>query len=139
VNVSEIIQRLLTLKLTIAVMMAEIGSTVSFGVLLVWLLRKEYTHCAGNALDMFAGLAACFMYCTNGTSKLRNIDNEIIFCPTSQHEKVDFSPRAGEMVHSHGRNDRRRTGIHPLDITPAITPYSFRFAFDLRSKPREQD
>jgi hypothetical protein len=94
VNVNEIIERLLTLKLTIVVMMAEIGSSVSFGILLVW-LTKEGTHalCRG-ALDMFAGSGHGSCTVRMALSKLCTIDNEIIFYPTSQHEKVDFSPRA---------------------------------------------
>jgi hypothetical protein len=47
VSVIEIIEWLLVVKLVIVVVMAEVASTASFGMLLVWLLRKEYKHLFG--------------------------------------------------------------------------------------------
>lgn len=46
-NVIHIIEWLLMLKLVVVLVMVEITTTVSFGMLLVWLLRKEYKHLFG--------------------------------------------------------------------------------------------
>jgi hypothetical protein len=47
VSVIHLIELLLMLKLVVIIVMVEIASTVSIGMLLVWLLRKEYKHLFG--------------------------------------------------------------------------------------------
>jgi hypothetical protein len=48
-NVFHVIEWLLMLKLVAVLVMVEITTILSFGMLLVWLLQKEYKHLFGTS------------------------------------------------------------------------------------------